>query len=421
MFKARFFANLLLFACLPCTLVYAQTDPIGRPRRTETPQSTSDLAEPTVPSAAASAEAKRLYKAGVKYGLSGLFKEAADHFERAVRLKPDYADAYLSLGHAYMDLRQWPQAVQNLERGLELKPKDKDGIRRLAHARWVLDQERSNQVRKTPGTNARSNRADGSPASLSSAKLSSSNRATNVDLTSFYRVGPGDVLDVRLSDAASDQPTLFTLTPAGLLEHPDLSAPLTAAGLTVEEIGTRFEDDLKKRAKASKVSVAVSEYVSHTILVSGLVKEPGAKVIKREAIPLYVVVADAQALPEAGTVSVLRHNSNESFLIDLSKTADMAMLIRPGDVISLQANPTQFFYVSGEVKSPGEKQFRSGLTLTQAIIAAGGTTKDSKEARVARDNGRGFLAESRYKLKDINSGKVPDPAIKAGDRITIFK
>ena len=39
---------------------------------------------------------------------------------------------------------------------------------------------------------------------------------------------------------------------------------------------------------------------SHTILVSGLVKEPGPRIIKREAIPLYVVVADAQTLPEAG-------------------------------------------------------------------------------------------------------------------------
>jgi protein involved in polysaccharide export with SLBB domain len=134
-----------------------------------------------------------------------------------------------------------------------------------------------------------------------------------------------------------------------------------------------------------------------------------------------VVVADAQPLPEAARVTVLRHDSNESYLIDLLKQSEMKLLVRPGDVVTLQANPTQFFYVGGEVKTPGERNFRPGLTLTQAIIAAGGLTRNAKEARLARDNGRGFLVVSRYKLKEIDSGKVPDPMIQPGDRITIVK
>jgi protein involved in polysaccharide export with SLBB domain len=97
----------------------------------------------------------------------------------------------------------------------------------------------------------------------------------------------------------------------------------------------------------------------------------------------------------------------------------MNLLVRPGDVITLQPSPAQFLYLSGEVKSPGEKTFRRGLTLTQAIIAAGGLSKNAKEARIARDNGKGFLVVSRYKLKDIDSGKVPDPVVQPGDRITI--
>jgi len=195
---------------------------------------------------------------------------------------------------------------------------------------------------------------------------------------------------------------------------------LPVTGLTVEEISARIENDLKRRSptKNPNVSVGVHEYVSHTILVSGLVKEPGTKILQREAIPLYVVVADAQPLPEAGRVTVLRNESNESFVIDLSEPSEMKMLVRRGDVITLQQNPTQFFYLGGEIKSPGEKSFRRGLTLTQAIIAAGGLTKNAKEARLARENGNGFLVVNRYKLKDIDSGKVPDPVIQPGDRIT---
>jgi len=125
-------------------------------------------------------------------------------------------------------------------------------------------------------------------------------------------------------------------------------------------------------------------------------------------------------LPEAGRVTVLRNESNETFVIDLLEPSELKMLVRRGDVITLEQNPTQFFYLGGAIKSPGEKTFRRGLTLTQAIIAAGGLTKNAKEARLARDNGRGFLVVNRYKLKDIDSGKLPDPAIQPGDRITII-
>jgi polysaccharide export outer membrane protein len=242
-------------------------------------------------------------------------------------------------------------------------------------------------------------------------------------LTKIYRVGPGDVLDVRLTDGAPAQSTLFTVSAAGFLEHAELSAPIRSAGLTVEEIAARIEEDLKQRSsiKNPRVSVAVEEYISHTILVSGLVKEPGTKSLKREGIPLYVVVADAQPLPEAGRVNVQRNASNESFLIDLSETSGLNMLVRPGDVVNLLEREAQFFYLSGLVKSPGEKVFRRGLTLTQAIIAAGGLMKEGKKAELARDNGKGFLVVKRYKLKEIESGKVPDPPIQTGDRITIIK
>ena len=246
--------------------------------------------------------------------------------------------------------------------------------------------------------------------------------ANDIALTKIYRVGSGDVLDIRVNDAASPQSTLFTVTPAGFVEHPMLAEPLHVGGLTVDEIGTRFEGEFKRRALVEnpKVSVGVRDYTSHTILVSGLVKDSGTKALRREAIPLYVVVADAQPLPEAARVTVVRNESGETFEIDLAQASEMNLLVRAGDVITLQPNVTQFIYIGGEVKSPGEKTYRRGLTLTQAIISAGGVTPKSKEARLGRDDGKGFLVVTRYKLKDIESGKVADPVIKPGDRIMIM-
>jgi polysaccharide export outer membrane protein len=244
--------------------------------------------------------------------------------------------------------------------------------------------------------------------------------ANDLALTKIYRVGPNDVLDVRINDNAS-QSTLFTITASGLLEHPMLSEPLPAGGLTTDEISSKFESELKRRALIDnpKVSVGVRDYASHTILVSGLVKETGTKILRREAIPLYVVVADAQPLPEAARVTVLRNESNKTFEIELAQSSEMNLLVRPGDVITLHPSVTQFVYIGGEVKLPGEKIYRRGLTLTQAIIAAGGVTPKAKEARLGRDDGKGFLVVTPYKLKEIESGKVQDPVVKPGDRITI--
>jgi polysaccharide biosynthesis/export protein len=394
----------------------------------------------------AKAEAKRLYKEGVKYGLAGLYPQAVVILQRSVKLDPQLADAHFALGHAYFDLKQWRNAVESLKAAVELNPKDQEARDRLGLARAMLwEEDRAKLAAQRlqnppPQAVAEPRRQDPppqpvteqvslnvkAPSTLESAaapapEVNAAAAIEEVTLTKIYRVGPNDVLDIRINDNAASQSTLFTVTSSGFVEHPILGEPLQASGLTVDEIASRFESELKRRALVDnpKVSIGVRDYASHTILVSGLVKDSGTKILRREAIPLYVVVADAQPLPEAARVTVLRNESNSTFEIDLTQTKEMNLLVRPGDVITLQASETQFVYIGGEVKAPGEKTFRRGLTLTQAIIAAGGVTPKAKEARLGRDNGEGFLVVTRYKLKDIESGKVQDPVVRPGDRITI--
>jgi len=428
MFKSLACSVVLSGACLG--LVSAQTA-----NYTDTNNATVRTASPE-----AKAEARRLYKEGVKYGLAGLFPQAIEILQRAVKLDPQHGDAHYALGHAYFDLKQWRNAIESLKIAVELNPKDTEARDRLGLARamlWEEDHARNVAQRPkavpttvpapapTPAAQQVSMNVKVSPPAVSEPVAETSDvanaAAKELALTKIYRVGPSDVLDIRINDSSSPQSTLFTVTPTGFVEHPMLAEPLQAGGLTVDEIGSKFEIELKRRALVDnpKVTVGVRDYASHTILVSGLVKDSGTKILRREAIPLYVVVADAQPLPEAGRVAVLRNESNQTFDIDLTQANEMNMLVRPGDVITLNPHVTQFVYIGGEVKLPGEKTYRRGLTLTQAIISAGGITLGAKEARLGRDDGNGFLVITRYKLKDIESGKVPDPVVKPGDRITI--
>jgi protein involved in polysaccharide export with SLBB domain len=390
----------------------------------------------------ARAAAKRLYKEGVKYGSAGLFQQAAETLEKVVALDPQFADAYFSLGHAYFDMKRWADAAKNLDRALDLNPKDVEARDRLSFARTMLQPYGggtkpvpNRPIKPVEQNQAKQQHPVGSPVAAATKSAApppppveseevpeNKTRTDEMALTRIYRIGPNDVLDVRVADSTSSESTLFTVTPAGLLEHPLLAEPMHVGGLTVEEVSALIETDLKRRAlDKTRVIVGIRDYASHNILVSGLVKDSGTKILRREAIPLYVVVADAQPLPEAARVTVMRNEANQLFDIELTEVSEMNLLVRPGDVVTLHANATQFLYVGGEVKFPGEKTYRRGLTLTQAMLAAGGVVGKPKEARLGRDDGRGFLIVTKFKLKDIESGKVPDPLVRPGDRISVVE
>src|SRR5690242_19839214 len=328
-------------------------------------------------------ESKRLYHEGVKYALAGLYAQAAQIFQQVIKLDPQFADAHFALGHAYADMGRWQNAIDSFQKALELNPNDLEAQDRLEQARDMLARQTGQKYEKKPEkteipktqpvpqpvaeqislnakpvapvttappepstTETSTNDTSTSETTAATESTNGNAAAKELALTKLYRVGPGDVLDIRINDAAAPQSTLFTVTPAGLLEHPLLAEPLHVGGLSVEEISTAIETDLKRRAlnESPKVSVGVRDYASHTILVSGLVKDSGTKILRREAIPLYVVVADAQPLPEAARETVLRAESNETYEIDLGEPAQMNLLVRPGDVISLQPNVEQFLY-----------------------------------------------------------------------------
>ncbi len=247
--------------------------------------------------------------------------------------------------------------------------------------------------------------------------------AVAVPLTSIYRVGEGDILDIRiLNYEVQSASTLYSVLGGGLLEYPLIGEPLVVKGLTTDEINARVTNELKRRAVFDdpQVVVSVRDYVSHTATVSGLVENPGAKVLRREALPLYVVLAEATPRPEAGQVVITSPTSGATRTIDLADAAASNTLVHAGDVLRVMVRPPQFFYVGGEVIAPGQKDFHAGLTLTQAVLTAGGASRSaSGRVRVARQGQDGRLLTTEYNLKEIEAGRVPDPVLQSGDRIEL--
>ncbi len=240
--------------------------------------------------------------------------------------------------------------------------------------------------------------------------------------TSLYRVGIGDVLDIRLANLPTRESTLFTVLKDGGLEYPLLSGPIAVKGLTTDEIARRLSSEIKV-IQSARVSVTVRDFASHAVVVTGLVDNPGRKILRREAMPLYAVLADALPRPEAVLATIVHGDKEKN--VSLNDSQGLSMLILPGDTVRVSGSAgiaKHFIYVGGDVTSPGEKEFRDGMTLTQAVISAGGISRSGKTSvRISRRNPDGFLTASEYSLRSISEGKSQDPLLQAGDRIEVIQ
>jgi tetratricopeptide (TPR) repeat protein len=416
-----------------------------------------DAARRAAPPRAERRDYMSAYELGLKNNSEGRYEEAIAALKQAVGMDRNNAGAFWALGAAYAGLGRWRESVDAYEQAVRLDPRDTKAFEMLGRSYAKLRETTPNAAPPPPAVNGGSARAVGANAASTSGPSPDAGRqpekaaapASNItptatrnavpgaetlkpesaaarpaadpDPSAVYRVGPRDVLEVlapgvRTADA-------FEVTPSGLLVHPRLPEPLRVEGLTTDEIASRLNSELKRRGVASpNISVGVREYVSHSIIVSGMVKDPGAKVMRREGVPLYVIVAHAQPLPGAGQALVVSHVTGRTTAVSLSDSSAMSMLVRPGDVITVRPLPKQFFYIAGAVRQPGQREFHEGLTLTQAVMAAGGDLPPGASVvAVTRQDSEGRLATTRHGLKEIRDGRAPDPLVRPGDRLEVLK
>ncbi len=249
---------------------------------------------------------------------------------------------------------------------------------------------------------------------------SSSTATPERQLTDIYRVGVGDVLDIRMPNSANNRSTLFTVVEDGVIDLPIAGGLVSVAGRTPEEIQNTISTELKRRAvdENAKVSVGVRQYLSHSITVTGLVNMPGTRFLRRERVPLYVVLSESQLRNDGARVMILR-DGIPGPAHDLSDTNTLNLTVQSGDVITVTSKPSEFYYIGGRVSYPGQKVFQPGVTLLQALLASGGTAKPDNKVELSRDGSDGRLVTLQYTIKQIKSGAVADPKLQAGDRIEV--
>ncbi len=240
------------------------------------------------------------------------------------------------------------------------------------------------------------------------------------DFNSHYKVGPADVLEIRVHDE-EDLSGEFIVLDTGNIDMPPVGN-IEVQGLTVYEISELLEKLLKDGyLNDPHVSTQVFSFASQPVEVMGAVKEPGVYYLMGETTLVEMLAKAGGVVSEKSIkeIHVTRIGSADGEPIIVNLTQLMAygqgnMVLQAGDVINVPEG--LFVYVAGQVQEPGPVTYQDGLTVLQALTAAGGqsTTAKLRDAYILRGGERILV-----NLKRIIQGRDPDVIMQPEDQLYV--
>src|SRR5213593_42570 len=280
-----------------------------------------------------------------------------------------------------------------------------------------------------------------------------------------YRIGPDDLLDIRIPDVLDGQgagpvarqapgtpgPATVAAAPASqglrVNDRGDVTLPFIgsvhAEGLTTTELEAEIARRLVKEGilRQPRVSVQIAEYRSRVVAVIGSVERPGLYPLTRPRATLADLIwAAGGPAKEAGRVVSFApvadsapSRPEEAAQVSAPIRVDVELLlhapldhgqginarVRPGDVITV--SPAGSVLVDGWVQKPGSYPVTRGLTLSGAIAAAGGDmfASDRHHAAVKRTLGPGEERSFTVDLEAVREGRAADVPITDGDVVRV--
>lgn len=248
-----------------------------------------------------------------------------------------------------------------------------------------------------------------------------------------YEVGPGDVLQVSVY-GNEDLSRTPTVQPNGTIALP-LLGDVAVVRLTLPEIQRKLTTLLARDFLVNpQVEVKVKEYQSQFVSVVGEVNNAGRKPLRGRTRLFDVLIEAGGFTPRAsGEVTITRREGtfdggSTTLKIRFSGASpnpkdlvNLEIPLRNGDLITASAK--YYVTVEGEVTRPGRYPIEEEMTLSTAVVAAGGLTRFGKNEvkirRVSPETGKTEILEAD--LKSIRNGKEPDLVLQPNDVITVAR
>lgn len=237
-----------------------------------------------------------------------------------------------------------------------------------------------------------------------------------------YRIGQGDTVEIVVWAGQKKEESLsgeYFVFSSGVIEMPVVGS-FDLSGQTLEEATRSLQSLLaEKYIRNPHVTMRVHDYGSQMIHVLGAVEKPGTFAMKR-GMGLAEALASAEGMDSSikGDKQVkISRVTGERIVVDLEQmlrdgTANIPL--KSGDVIYVTEG--LYVIVNGKVESPGNVPWRKGITVTEAISAAGGASSSAnlREVYVLRGTER-----IPVNLKKIAQGRLPDMVLEQGDKLFV--
>ena len=256
-----------------------------------------------------------------------------------------------------------------------------------------------------------------------------------------YRIGAGDVLDVRVFNRPQLSREAVRVDGRGMIRMPLVEGEIQAACRTEAELARSLEGLYLKYLRAPHVDVFVKEFQSQPVAVIGAVNLPGRFQLQRpmrllELLALaggpseragarvQVAHAAAPSLCEAGPSAAGEGTDDALSSYRLKETLGGAgqsnPYVRPGDIVNLPEAEQAF--VVGNVLRPTAIDLKEPVTVSRAIAMAGGTMPDTRRERVRILRQAPGATEKREILVDLRAverQQAEDVALQPDDIVDV--
>ena len=240
-----------------------------------------------------------------------------------------------------------------------------------------------------------------------------------------YKLGSGDSIIIKIWSGEHFEQGMsgeYILLSNGSIELPIIGA-VQIGGRNERDASETLSNALAEYIINPVVHINIKSYNSQKIHVLGAVERPGPIVLDR---PIMLL----SALSKASLSRTKRHDgawaAQKVYLQHADGYVDVIPLdpllqngegncaLKPDDIIYVADGA--YVYVNGKVEKPGGVPYRNGMTVTDALSHAGGSSVNAnlKEVYILRDGKR-----IHVNVNQIFQGKIPDIDLKEGDRLFI--
>lgn len=251
-----------------------------------------------------------------------------------------------------------------------------------------------------------------------------------------YKVGGYDVLNITVYEEQDLSREAVRVSGDGYISFPLINR-LKVEGLNTSEIEKLIANKLAEGQFLldAHVSVMVTEYISKKYLALGPVRNPGSYALRAQERVLDAIsgaggIDTEQASKKAVIIRTVNHGKDrESKVVinidlnDLLKKGNQVsnLLLRDKDVLIVSS--AEYFYIIGQVNSPGSYTMPdTEITLLEAIGMAGGFTRIAarNRTRIIRvEDGVEKIIEVQVDAITKAGKKIQDVRIEPEDVIVI--